>query len=215
MAAGMVDIYFDSPFPTLAVEQLAGSEIILRRWKGGLSEYWSTFVARKDGEVEEVGDLLGEVVAFEEPRSTSGFVLPAGTLIQRGFTVIEVEGPDAEVRPDEIGYVFSRDEENTFEMVLSGKVTAGGVSNEDYEELSDEMMSQIVTLGQTIKVPRQLVSVRPGLDPQVVDRVRELLIGLDQTEEGMRLLLGLKTTKFDPFPTQEQASLRELRKIMG
>ena len=38
MRDGTVDIYFDSAFPTLAVQQQSGSEIILRRWKDGVVE---------------------------------------------------------------------------------------------------------------------------------------------------------------------------------
>ena len=56
---------------------------------------------------------MGKVVVFEELYSTSGFILPAGTLIKKGFKLREVSGPDEDVSPNEIGYFFSRDEENT------------------------------------------------------------------------------------------------------
>ena len=39
---GTVDVYFDSSFPTLAVQKLSGSEIILRRWNQADPTYWST-----------------------------------------------------------------------------------------------------------------------------------------------------------------------------
>ena len=92
---GTVDIFFDSPFPTLAVQDLSGSEIILRRWKGGIPTYWSTYVSLRGGGISGVEDFAGKVMAFEKPHSSSGFVLPAGTLIERGYTLVEVDGPDA------------------------------------------------------------------------------------------------------------------------
>ena len=169
---GTVDIYFDSPFPALAVQKQVGSQIILRRWKEGTPTYWSLYVASKELGIASAEEFRGKVIAFEEPRSTSGFLLPASTLIQRGFTLTEVSGPSASVAPAEIGYVFSRDEENTIEMVLSGHVAGGGISNGDYDELPPELMERLTTFGRTISVPRQLVSVRPGLDPALVTQLR-------------------------------------------
>ena len=210
-----VDLYFDSPFPTLAVQELSGSQVILRRWKKGNPEYWSSYVALRGNGINSVDDLVGEVVAFEEPHSTSGFILPAGTLIDRGYELTEVGRPDAKVAPHQIGYFFSQDEKNTVELVLQGRVAAGGVSNEDYDELPAEFKDRIVIFDRTITVPRQLVSVRRGLDPGIVRRVRELLMGLDRTEEGRKILEGLKKTKkFDPLPPASEAPLKELKMLM-
>ena len=212
---GTVDFYFDSAFPTLAVQELAGSEIILRRWKGGDVEYWSTYLALRNGGINRVEDFAGKVIAFEEPQSTSGFILPAGTLVERGLKLRKVEQPDAEIGPDEIGYVFSRDEENTIELILQQSVDGAGVSNEDYDELPDELKGKIKAFDRTITVPRQLVSARPGLDRALVDKVRELLIALDQTEEGRQILEGLKKTKkFDPLPPEAEAALRDTGRLI-
>ena len=212
---GKVDIYFDSGFPTLAAQQISGSQIISRRWKGESATYWSTFVVRRDSSIRRVEDFVGKVVAFEEPYSTSGFVLPAGTLIQRGFSLVEVSGPDAAIGSDEIGYLFSLDEENTIELILEGRVAGGGVSNQDYEKLPPELMDRLVRFDRTITVPRQLVSVRPGLDPQLVVKIQHLLVGLEQSEHGRELLQSLKkTTRFDSISSDTQASLEELEVLM-
>ena len=215
---GTADIYFDSASPTLNVQEISGSDVILRRWKGSAATYWSVYIARRNNGVSGVEELVGKVLAFEEPFSTSGFALPAGTLIQRGFTLIEVDHPDAFVPSDQIGYFFTGDEENTVELVLQGKVAAGGISNQDYEELLPELKQRIITLDRTIAVPRQLVSVRFGLEPGLVAKVRDLLIGLDQTPEGRQILEGLKQTqKFDLLPPDSEAALAEfnqLRKLL-
>ena len=215
MSDGTVDVYTDSAYPVLAVQMLAGVEIILRRWKDEEPTYWSTFIALRDSGVTSVDGFLGRVVAFEEPQSTSGFVLPAGTLIQRGFKLREVESVDAQVGPDEIGYVFSGDEENTVEMVLEGKVAGGGVSNQDYAELTPELVQSIAAFDETITVPRQLVAVRPGLDGELAAKVSELLIGLDRTDEGREIMDGMKKTKkFDPLPEDTELVLEKLTVLM-
>ena len=212
---GTVDIYFDSPFPSLAVQEISGSKIVLRRWKQGQPEYWSTFIALRGNGVTSFADLPGTIIAFEEPHSTSGFVLPAGTLVDRGYDITPIESADDFVAPGEIGYLFTWDEENIIENILRGRVAAGGISNLDYDELPEDLKDRIVSFGRTISVPRQLVSVRAGLDPTVALEVRELLLGLNQTEEGRLLLEGLKkTSKFDPLPPGSESALEELKTLM-
>ena len=214
MADGRVDIYFDSPFPAVAIRDLIGSDIILRRWKDGNATYWSTYISLKGSGVTGVEDLVGRIVAFEQPHSTSGFIMPAGALIQRGFVLREVGGPDADVSADEIGYFFSRDEQNTVEFVLTGQVAGGGISSEDYDELPEEYRDRLVVFDRTAKLPRQVVSVRPELDAGLVAKVRELLIGLDKTAEGLEILEGLKKTKkFDPLPPDSEAVFEEVREL--
>ena len=215
LSSGTVDFYFDSAFPTLAVQERSGSQVIARRWKQGEPTYWSTIITLRNNGIANVEDFLGKILVFEEPHSTSGFVLPAGTLVQQGFTLREVEGPDASVAPDEIGYFFSQDEENTVELLLSGQVAGGGFSSQDYQGLPEELKSKISSIGQTIAVPRQLVSARPGLDPRLVNKVSELIIGLDQTEEGRLILEQLKSTKkFDALLPDSAASLDGLKALM-
>ncbi len=208
---GTVDIYSDSPFPTLAVQELSGSKVILRRWKGNTPTYWSTYVALRDSGIAGVDDFVGKIVAFEEPNSTSGFALPAATLIQRGFSLRQVDESTSQVSHNEIGYIFSGDEENTFELLLQGRVAGGGISNQDYEKLPQELKERLITFDRTITVPRQLVSVRPGLDSKLVNKVSELLVDLENTEEGQKLLEHLKKTKkFDPALPGTDTALQEL-----
>ncbi|PKB63230.1 MAG: hypothetical protein BZY67_01130 [SAR202 cluster bacterium Io17-Chloro-G1] len=192
MANGEVNVYFDSTFPALAVRDIAGSEIILRRWKEGNPEIWSMFVAREDPGIDSAEDLLGGILAVEEPFSTSGFLLPMGTLVQQGLTATRVVSVDQPVSDNEIGNLFSGDEENTLEPVLHRIVAAGALSNEDFDELPLEAREQLAEFGRTAKAPRQLVSVRGNLDSSLVGDLKVLLTGLDEPEEGSRLLAGLK-----------------------
>ena len=212
---GTVDVYFDSAFPALLAQDASGSQIILRRWKGGVAEYWSTYIALAGSGITSPEDFRGKIIAFEEPYSTSGFVLPAATLVKRGLDLTEVQGPGEQISTDEIGYFFSMDEENTIELLLRGEVAGGGISNEDYEELPADLKERIVAFGRTVSVPRQVVSVRPGLEPGLVARIRELLMGLDKSAEGRVLLEELKETmKFDPLPEATETSLMELKELM-
>ena len=212
---GIVDIYFDSAFPTLEVQDQASTRVIARRWKDGDPSYWSAFIAREGSGIDGVEDFAGKLVAFENPHSTSGFLLPAGTLAQRGLRLRQVADPDARVAADEVGYLFSKEDEHTVDLVLQGKVAGGAVSNEDFFEQSLEVQGRLVMFDRTMAVPRQLVSVGPGLSRELSDRIVELLVGLEATEEGRAILNRLKNTRrFDNPPPETAASLVELDSLM-
>ncbi|MFQ6029608.1 MAG: phosphate/phosphite/phosphonate ABC transporter substrate-binding protein [Dehalococcoidia bacterium] len=216
MREGKVDVYIDSSFPTLQVQKLSGSQVILRRWKKNHELDWGVYVAGKQSGVSRMGDLAGNVLVVEDPDSTSGFVLPLGTLVQQGVTIKEVRGPDAGVGPVEVGYFSTPDELDTIEVLLQGKADIGALTNHDYQELPPEIKDQLVEIGHTIAVPRELVSVQPALEQSLVASLSEVLSGMDEDPEGQRILRDYKeTTKFDPLPVESVQALDELRTLIG
>lgn len=215
LADGVVDVYMDSAFPSLQAQEASGSRVVARRWKQNAPDYWSTYVVRHDQGIDSVDDFLGKVVAFEEPYSTSGFILPAGMMVDRGYKIVEVSRPGDPVGPDEIGYLFTLDEENTFELVYRGVVAGGGVSNIDFDQLEPGLKDELTTFERTITVPRQFVSVRPGLGQELTGEIVHLLVELEHFERGQELLQSLKnTTRFDALPPESETSVRELQRLI-
>ena len=199
----------------LAVQERANSQVILRRWKKGQAEYWSVYIAHRESGITQVEDFVGKMVAVEEPHSASGFVLPIGTLVEQGFAAREATGPTAKVAPNEVGYFFARDEENAIELLLQRRVAGAGLSNKDYDKLPTEIKEQLTVFGSTIVVPRQLVSVRAGLDPEVVKGVTQVLSDMDQSERGREVLEGFKETKkFDQLPEGSEQAIFQLKVLM-
>ena len=174
---GTVDLYIDSTFPSIKVRALVGSEILLAGSIRGRFEYSGLFVTSKEG-VDALGDLLGQVVAFEERHSTSGYLLPCATLVAEGLTPVEVERPQAPVDPGKVGYYFSGDEENSIVLALDSRVAAAAISTSDWEELPSAHRNQMRIVARTASLPRQLVSLRPGIEEEVRSRLREALLEL-------------------------------------
>jgi phosphonate transport system substrate-binding protein len=75
-----VDFFLDSPYPTYIIDYVHGAgKPILRRWKSGMAEYQSLIVTRVGG-IKRLEDLRGNTIAFEDPDSTSGYLLPKSFL---------------------------------------------------------------------------------------------------------------------------------------
>jgi len=206
--AGRVDIYIDSPFPVGFVVQHSDTKVLLRRFKRGAEVYRSVLFARADRGIESLADLRGRVIAFGEPFSTTGYLLPKAALVSDGFKLVRFEDPAANVPEDEIGYVFSNDAENTMVWVLKGKVSAGAVNEDYFEALAGSRVGELKILFRSKAVPRNIVCARGDLEPNVVRAVVGVLLGMDGNAAGQVVLNSFEeTSRFDVFPEGGEQAL--------
>ncbi|HEV8719601.1 MAG TPA: phosphate/phosphite/phosphonate ABC transporter substrate-binding protein [Candidatus Binatia bacterium] len=206
-----VDFYMESPYPTYLINRLGAARLLLRRWKGGLGEYRSLIFTSKESKVKRLDDLRGKIIAFEDPGSTSGYLLPKVFLLKKGFSVTEKADLGSKVSSREIGYIFGNTSKDIVNLVLQEKVAAGAFSTDDYAGLEDKSKTLISILSETESVPRHLVSVRKDLPEPVVKRLKEIFLSMDQNEEGQKILRQTDgTTKFDLLPGGEEMVRRKL-----
>ena len=206
-----VDFYMESTYPTYLINKQGAAVLILRRWKGGMSEYRSLIFAKKGGGITRLEDLRGKLIAFEDPGSTSGYFLPKVLLFRKGFKLTEKPGPEARVAANEIGYIFESADRTIIEFVLDNQVAAGAFSDDDYGTLNEERRAAISILATSETLPRHLVSTRRDLDPAVKKRLTEILLSMHQDDEGRAILRQTdNTTRFDRLPGGEAMARRKL-----
>ncbi|HEX5607939.1 MAG TPA: PhnD/SsuA/transferrin family substrate-binding protein, partial [Candidatus Binatia bacterium] len=88
---------------------------------------------------------------------------------------------------------------------------AGAFSTDDYAALEDTKKPLVSILAETESVPRHLVSVRKDLPEAVVNRLKSVLLAMNQDKEGQQILQQTdKTTKFDSLPGGEEVVRRKL-----
>ncbi|MDD5615549.1 MAG: phosphate/phosphite/phosphonate ABC transporter substrate-binding protein [Candidatus Methanoperedens sp.] len=187
-----LDIFLESPFSSEIVSKKTGSKLFLRRWKDGVAEYHSIFIVKKNSSIGTLNDLKGKTIVFEDPGSTSGYLLPKAYLLQKGFNLSQSRGQN------NIVFVFSGSGENTPLWVIGGKADAGSFSNMDLEKVPVPIREQLKVIDRTVDVPRHLVSHRSGLDPSLVERIRQIFLNMDKDPDGIEILnMTEKTKKFD------------------
>ena len=198
---GRVDLFIDSPFPAAFMWKRSNVTPLLRRWKRGSGAYRSVVFARQDSGIATLDDLPGRIIAFGEPYSTSGYLMPKAALASAGLRLVNYEDPAATIRSDHVGYVFSSDAENTMFWVLKHKVAAGAVNADYYLALAGDRRDELRVLHTTDAVPRNVVCVRVGLDPQIVSAIERALLEMHLTEDGQAALADFEeTARFDRFP---------------
>jgi len=201
--AAKVDVFMDSAYPSMALNQLTGSRFLLRRWKRGVAEYRSLIFARKDGGVRQLTDLKGKLLTFEEPFSSTGYFFPKLTLLQAGLKLAAKKATSEPVAVGEVGYVFSNDDENTMLWVLRGRVSAGATDDQNFVKRARGRTNELEILHKSEPIPRQFVSYRQGLTEDLIVKIREVLLSMDKTQAGKKTLIDFqKTTKFDRIPDE-------------
>jgi phosphonate transport system substrate-binding protein len=210
-----VDLFIDSSYPVLAVKRLADIKFLLRRWKKGQADYHGVIFVRKDSGIARVEDLKGKTVAFEEPFSTITYFVPKMALVEKGLRLVQKKDASDPVVPDEVGYVFVGDDPNSLFWVLKERATAGVMNNQNYLNYGKGYLDSLKIIQETFALPRQVVTYRADLDPKLVARIKEILIQMDQSEEGRKALKDFEgTTKFDEISDQDMLSLSKLQKFI-
>lgn len=212
---GEIDLYFDSTYPATLISDASGGQIILRRWRFGVEMYHSVIFTSKESGITSLADLKGKMVAMDAPYSTSGFMLPAVTMLENGLTLTGKKGVEEAVSPEEVGFVFAYDDENILQWVLTGMAAAGVTDDYNYyKAFPRDAAEKLVLLAETESTPRQVVVARPGLEPQVLETIKKALINMNEDEAAKSALDQFQTTQFDEFPEGIDAATRRMREMM-
>ena len=135
--------------------------------------------------------------------------------VQNGLKVAAKRDASDPVGANEVGYVFVGDDPNIMFAVLKGKVSAGALNNQNYLKEARGQIDSLKIIYETFSLPRQIVSHRADLDPKLVARIREILLKMDQSEEGKKALQDFEeTTKFDELPEGAMAPLLKSPKFI-
>ncbi len=215
MSTGKIDLYFDSVYPATIVSDASGSYPILRRWRFGVKEYHAVIFASIESGITSIDDLPGHIIAFDSPYSTSGFLIPSVYLIEHNMNLVGKRSYNDPVDADELGFVFSYDDENTLQWVLRGLVAAGATDDYNFDvAFPSSATEKLVVLARTESVPRQIVVVRSDMDPELRDAIIQILIAAHQSEDGRAALEPFQTSKFDEFPEGIEAAKNRMRDMM-
>lgn len=73
ISTGEIDLFMDSSYPSMLVQQLSNAQIILEIPVQGKRSYKSLILASKKSEIKSLDDLDDKTISLQELYSTSGF----------------------------------------------------------------------------------------------------------------------------------------------
>jgi phosphonate transport system substrate-binding protein len=163
-------------------------------WRGR-PLYQSYLIADAGRGATSIDDLKGDVHAFSDPDSNSGFLVTAADLARKGTT------PDGFFRQT----VFTYGHSNVVRAVASGLAQSGSVDGYVYEvlrEVQPDLVSQtgLVRASDWYAFPPIACQAGTAKSENTV-MLRRALLGLHETPEGSAALAALRLDRFSEEPT--------------
>jgi phosphonate transport system substrate-binding protein len=187
MAARHVHIATNlAPLQAAVAHQRAGAHIILVEERDGQAYYRSRFWVRKDSGLETLEDLQGTRVAFNDPLSGSGYLMPVATLVQEGLIA----------HGEEIHHFFAQvyfagGTELSMRALVEGHVDVAPVSENAAEIfLSPTDREKVTYITESDPMPRHAIAVSGQLPDELVQRITEAFLKLNEAEHN-EILAGL------------------------
>lgn len=203
------DIAAINTFGYYKAHKAYGVEARLTVIRYGLATYQSQFLARSDSSIKTLKDLAGKKIAFVDPSSTSGYLLPLKTL------------KDRKIEPKEV--VFAMKHDAVVTMIYQRQVDAGATyysppQDGKLEDARRMVKTQYPDVEQKVKIielsdpiPADPIVFRKDMPEEMKEKIVEALLKFVATDEGKKSLdLMLGASNFKRSTDADYDSVREM-----
>ncbi len=172
ISAGKIDAMVVSPMSYYQAKTKGGAEMLARAVPS--PDYYSVFIARaNDDSIKTLADMKGKNYAFVDPASSSGYLYPKGTLVQK----LQLD-PD---KVEQSGYYFKN-------VAYSGKhdTSVIGVAMGDYDcaGVAGSVLENVIKAGlvkegsikiidRSVDIPSAVYVIRGNLPSSFKDAVKK------------------------------------------
>ncbi|MGD2124929.1 MAG: phosphate/phosphite/phosphonate ABC transporter substrate-binding protein [Desulfobacteraceae bacterium] len=208
LGRGQIDVAFICSGPYASGREKYGFEPLGTPVVQGSHFYRSYLIVNKDSGFYSLEDLRGHMFAFTDPESNTGKLVPTYWTLQLG------ESPETFFR--KTIYTYSHD--NSIMAVARALVDGAAVDGLIWEYYHQEnptftSATRIIRKSEDYGIPPAVAS--KYLEPEVRERIRQLLFSMHLEPEGQKIL-GL--LMIDRFTTTEEAwykPIRDMRRTMA
>lgn len=213
------DVAAMNTFGYVLAHQKYGAQAKLTVIRHGDSTYRSQFIVKADSSFKKLEDLAGKKVAYVDPASMSGYLLPLHSMEQRG------------VKPKDT--VFAMKHDNVVTMVYSGQVDAGAtfysppykdaegkLQIEDARRLvktqHPDVEEKVRILELTGEIPNDPIVFRAGMPEEMKQAVIEAMAKFVETPEGKQAFVNMYgATGFKVASDEDYKGVKELLTSLG
>ncbi|MEI8170342.1 MAG: PhnD/SsuA/transferrin family substrate-binding protein [Rhodoferax sp.] len=168
-----------------------GYEVIAEA--GNSADFRGIFLLRKDSGITSPLQLKGKTVAFPAPTALAAAMMPMVWLANQGLKM-----------PQDIQSSFVGTHQSAILNVYLGQAAAGVTWPSpwnDFQKSNPKEAAALHLVWQTPELINNALMARSDLPPHHIARIRELLLGLHEHEEGQAILKGMMTPRFNPADT--------------
>lgn len=175
---GKIDIFFSNPFVYVRVAERFGSRAFARIIElDGRENFRGLVICRNDNmHIQTIEDCRGKRWVAVDPSSAGGYLYALGLFYDHGIRrddfaeIAFVPGPGGQ-------------QEKVVFAVLSGRYEIGSVREGTLELVANKVdLDEIRIITHTPWYPGWMYGARKGLNPGIVEAVRDALLKLDQSD---------------------------------
>lgn len=206
MTNGKADLANFGPLSYVLASQKGGVQAISLALAEKTKEpsYQSYIITTPKTGIKTIQDLKGKTFSFVDPASTSGNLEPRYMLTKAGLN------PDTDVKGT---YIGSHDA--SLLAVLSGKVDAGAVASDTYNQLLQEgkfKAGDLTIIQKSDPIPEDPMAVRSGLSKSDMTSLQEALTALNGNTAAAN---AIGAGGFTPTDDSLYNGIRQLAKEMN
>lgn len=208
------DVASLNTFGYILANERYGAEARLTVIRHGEKDYKAQFLARSDGPINSLKDFEGRTMAFVDPSSTSGYLLPLKVLKDKG------------IKPKDSMFAMRHD--SVVSMIYQGQVDGGAtffspVAEGEIQDARRLVKTQYPDVEEKIKIveltsaiPNDPVIFRKDLPEQVKLTIIEALEKFAATEKGQDVLKKMSSvTGFVRSTDEDYNSVKKMLKDLG
>ncbi|MGG5252595.1 phosphate/phosphite/phosphonate ABC transporter substrate-binding protein [Neobacillus sp. SM06] len=192
MASKKVDIGFLPPTAYVMAHDKGAANVLLQAQRYGVDDqtgqpttdlvdfYKSMFIVKKDSKINDIKDLKGKKIAFQDVTSSAGYVWPAASLMDAGID------PTKDVQG-----VTVKGHDQAVISVLNGDVDAAvvfqdarNIVKKDYPKVFDD--TKVIKF--TEKIPNDTISVRSDMNKDWVKKIQDAFVAIGKDKEGHKII---------------------------
>ncbi|WP_028402683.1 phosphate/phosphite/phosphonate ABC transporter substrate-binding protein [Ectobacillus panaciterrae] len=192
MASKQVDVGFLPPTAYVLAHEKNAANVALQAQRLGVDDatgqptkdmvdfYKTEFLVKKDSNINDIKDLKGKKIGYQNVTSSAGYVWPAAALM------------DAKIDPlKDVQPVTLKGHDQAVIALLNGDIDAAvvfqdarNIVKKDYPDVFDK--TKVIKF--TEKIPNDTISVRSDMDKAWVEKVQKAFIEIGKDEEGHKII---------------------------
>ncbi|HAA03071.1 MAG TPA: phosphonate ABC transporter substrate-binding protein [Syntrophobacteraceae bacterium] len=182
---GLIDLTFSNPFIYTKIADRYGARAFARIVESqGQRDFRGQIICRADNtSIRAIADLKGKRLIAVDPTSAGGYLYPWGWILENGLR--KEDFAEITFAPGPGGK-----QEKVVMAVYSGKYDVGLIREGTLDILTEKVdVKQIRVLAHSRWYPGWLYAARRGLDPAIVERIKQALFALDINNAEHRPIL--------------------------
>lgn len=213
------DVAAFNTFGYLMAHEKYGVEAKLTVLRHGLATYQSMFIARTNSKIKSVEDLKGKKIAYVDPASTTGYILPLKLLKDKNIQTKEI--------------VFAIKHDNVVSMVYQGQVDAGAAfyspaykNDKGVTEIEDarrlvltqypDVEKKISIIGLSESVPNDPFVFRKEIPEEMKNKIIDAMLKFVETKSGQDAFKAIYgVTELKRATDADYDSVRGMLKSVG